>query len=161
MKLRQIQAHHFRVLVMLEPVAGDSVLDVLADAKRFHYRLFESMTVALRDYTPVYGPPFRETRLYGAPKAKRLYEGISEFIAENREAKRRDRAKQPKEEKNIGLRVFFFEYGRDVICTNACYKTSMTPEGAIPSAFRVRDSYLDYLANRNVPEIIEEIISHE
>lgn len=151
MILRQIASHNFRVLAMLNPVAGDSVLAVLKDAKRFHGRLFEQMTAALREHTPVYGPPFDETHRYGVAGAKRLYDGMSEFFAQNREVSRRKRARQSKDEKGLGLRIFFFEYGRDVICTNGCYKTMATPEESLPSAFRVRQSYFDYLATGNIP----------
>jgi hypothetical protein len=152
MILRQIASHDFRVLAMLNPVAGDSVLAILRDAKRFHNRLFEQMTAALREYTPVKGPPWGET-ISGVASAKQLYDGMSEFIAHNREVSRRKRARQSKDEKTLGLRIFFFEYGQDVICTNGCYKTTTTPEEALPSAFRVRQSYFDYLATGNIPII--------
>jgi hypothetical protein len=152
MKLRQIASHNFRVLAMLEPVAGESVLAVLNDARRFHGRLYIQMTAALRGHTPVFGPPWEETG-HGVAKAKRLFDGISEFIARNQEASRRQRARQSRDEKNLGLRIFFFEYGRDVICTNACYKTQMTPEEAVPAAFLARDTYFAYLATGNQPRI--------
>ncbi len=139
---------------MLQPVAGESVEAVFRDAKKFHYRLFEQMIAALKEYTPTYGPPFAE-RGYGIVRAKRLDAGISELIALNQEPSRRQRAKQPKDEKNLGLRVFFFEYGRDIICTNACYKTSPTPPDAIPAALQLREAYLDYLASGRVVTILE------
>lgn len=149
MILRQIQAHRFRVLAVNDPVEGEEVLAVLHDAKRFHPRLFLQMTAALREYAPTYGPPFSESR-YGAASAKRLYDGLSEFTAQNQEFSRRARARQARDEKNLGLRVFFFEYGRDIICTNACYKTQPTPEGAIPAAFRVRESYFAASASGDI-----------
>lgn len=99
-------------------------------------------------------PPFAE-RGHGVVRAKRLDAGISEFIALNREPSRRQRAKQSKDEKNLGLRVFFFEYGHDIICTNACYKTSPTPPGAMTAALHAREAYLDYLASGKVPTIVE------
>jgi hypothetical protein len=149
MILRQIQAHRFRVLAVRDPVEGDEVLAVLNDAKKFHERLFLQMTAALREHAPTYGPPFSETR-YGVASAKRLYDGLSEFTAQNQEPSRRERARQARDEKNLGLRVFFFEYGRDIICTNACYKTQPTPEGAIPAAFQVRETYFIALAGGDV-----------
>jgi len=152
MILRQIQAHHYRVLAVRDPVEGESVLAVLNDAKRFHPRLFEQITAALREHAPTYGPPFAEDRT-GVARAKRLYGGIAEFIAQNRDMSRGARAQQSRDEKRLGLRVFFFEYGRDIICTNACYKTHPTPEGALDACFRVRASYLNYLAGGKVPII--------
>lgn len=152
MTLRQIASHDFRVLAMLNPVAGDSVLAILLDTKRFHGRLFEQMTAALREYTPVKGPPWDET-INGVARAKQLYDGMSEFIAHNREVSRRKRARQSEDEKALGLRIFFFEYGRDVICTNGCYKTTTTPAEALPAAFRVRQSYFDYLATGRIPTV--------
>ena len=154
MTLRQIGSHHFRVLAMLQPAAGESVEAVLSDAKRFHGRLFEQMAAALKEYTPTYGPPYAERR-YGVARAKRLDVGISELVALNQEPSRRQRAKQTRDEKSLGLRVFFFEYGHDVICTNACYKTSPTPLGAIPAALQIRQAYLDFLASGRVPTILE------
>jgi hypothetical protein len=154
MKLRQIASHHYTVLAVLEPVAGEAVLAILMDAKRFHIGLFEQITAALRGYTPTYGPPFAETR-HGVAKAKRLYEGLSEFTVRNQLSSRRRRGRQPKDEKNLGLRVFFFEHGRNVICTNACYKTSPTPPEAIPAALHVRADYFASLAS-GVVQILEE-----
>jgi hypothetical protein len=86
MKLRQLASHHYIVLVVLDPIVGDAVLSMLKDSKRFYIRLFEQITAALTDYTPTYGPPFAEKR-NGVARAKRLTEGISEFIALNRETR--------------------------------------------------------------------------
>jgi hypothetical protein len=146
MKLRQIASHHYTVLAVLDPVAGDAVLAVLRDAKRFYSRLFEQIMAALKEYTPIYGPPFAEKR-HGIARAKRLDEGLSELIARNQESSRRRRGKQTDDEKNVGIRVFFFEYGRDVICTNACYKTSPTPPDAIPAALRIRSEFFAAMAS--------------
>jgi len=154
MKLRQIASHHYTVLAVLDPVAGNAVLATLGDAKRFHTSLFEQIMAALKDYTPTYGPPFAENRR-GVARAKRLYEGLSEFIAQNQSSSRRRRGRQTEDEKSLGLRVFFFEYGRHVICTNACYKTSPTPPEAIPAALRIRTDYFDALASGDV-QILEE-----
>jgi hypothetical protein len=154
MNLRQIQAGDFPVLAVLEPVAGDSVLAVLTDARRFYPRLYERMMAALVGHTPTYGPPWSDEPLDGVAWAKRLYDGMSEFVALNREASRRKRARQPKDEREVGVRIFFFQYGNDVICTNGCYKTQATPGHALPSAFLVRQSYFDYLKSGRTPKII-------
>lgn len=154
MTLRQIASHDFRILLMRRPVAGEAVEAVLEDAKRHHPRLFVQMIAALKEYTPVNGPPYAEER-YGVVRAKRLDVGVSEFIALNQEVSRRKRAKQPQEEKMLGLRVFFFQYGYNIICTNACYKTSPTPPDAIPAALRVQQAYLNLIAKGSVPTILE------
>ena len=154
MTLRQIASHHYRVLVVIQPVAGESVEAILRDAKRFYPLLFEQMAAALREHTPTFGPPFAEERV-GVASAKYLDGGISELIALNRAASRRKGAKQSKEERRLGLRVFFFQHGKDVICTNACYKTSPTPPDTLPAAMQIRSEYLDYLASGRTPTIIE------
>jgi hypothetical protein len=159
MKLRQIASHHYTVLAVLDPVEGDSVLAILRDAERFHRRLFEQMTAALYRYTPTSGPPFVEQfekKRHGTVTAKRLDIGISEFVALNEEPSRRQRAKQSEDERRTGIRVFFFEYGRDVVCTNACYKISPTPPGAISAALRIRDDFHAAVVAGEYPEILEE-----
>lgn len=107
MKLRQIASHHYTVLAVLDPVAGDAVLATLRDARQFYPRLFAQIAAALRSHTPTYGPPFAEKR-YGVARAKKLDLGLSELIAQNQESTRRRRSKQPEDEKRVGLRVFFF-----------------------------------------------------
>lgn len=121
------------------------MLAILRDAERFHRRLFEQMAAALYQYTPTFGPPFAEKR-HGVARAKRIDAGISEFIARNEEPSRRRRARQPEDERNIGLRVFFFEYGPNIVCTNACYKTTVTPPGAVSAALRIRNDLLQMRA---------------
>ena len=149
MILWQIQARAFRVLAVRNPVEGEDVGAVLRDAKKFHERLFLQMAAVLREHTPVYGPPFSAAQ-HGVASAKKLFDGLSEFAAQNQEATRRARARQAKDEKALGLRIFFFEYGNDIVCTNACYKIQPTPEGAIRAAFRVRQSYFDALASGHI-----------
>jgi len=152
MILRQIQEHNHRVLVVHKPVAGESVESLLITARRHYSRLFERIMVALAEHTPVSGPPW-DVKGDGVASAKELYDGLSEFVAHNREAARRKRARQSEDEKRLGLRIFFFEYGKDVICTNGCLKTTVTPEDALPAAFLVRQSYLDYLKSGHEPII--------
>jgi hypothetical protein len=141
MKLRQIASHNFRVLAVLDPVAGDSVLSILNDANRHHELLFTQIMASLGQHTPTYGPPFTEGRR-GVANAKWLYGGLAEFVAQNEETSRRRRREHPEGDRNLGLRVFFFFYGSDIICTNVCYKVAPTPAGAISAALRIRDEYL-------------------
>lgn len=126
---------------------------ILRDAERFHRRLFEQLMAVLLRHAPTFGPPFAEER-HGVARAKRLAQGISELIARNEEPSRRQRRKQPANERTLGLRIFFFEYGRDIVCTNACYKTSRTPPGALAAALRIRDDYLAAVASGKI-EILE------
>ena len=149
MKLQQIASHDYRVLAVLDPVEGHSVLEILDDASRHYPLLFEQMVAALYRHTPTFGPPYAEKR-DGVAKAKGLDRGISEFTARNWALTRRQRKKQSAAERDMGLRVFFFEYGNTIVCTNACYKTSKTPPDALPAALRI---CADLLAGER-PEIL-------
>jgi hypothetical protein len=133
MRLRVIARHRYAVLAVLQPAQGMAVLSLLEDAKRFHPDLYYQMLAMLTQRAPTFDPPLGSPNRGGAGE-KELFEGLFEFVALGGATRRRLRSRQSKEDRDLGLRIFYFRYGDMIICTNGCYKTSKTPEDAIPAA---------------------------
>jgi len=153
MELRRIKVLHYEVVAVDDPVEGESVRSILAAVEQLHPRIHLRAMTLLARQVPTEGPPFLDE---GFVRAKELYDGISEFIVLNCANRRRERARQTREEKNLGLRIFFFQYGKTVVCTNACLKTSRTPPDAIPAAIANRAACLPILRLRTFESYGEE-----
>ena len=87
-------------------------------------RAMRQLNAFMRHYTPQHGPPYEV-----AQHAKKLRDDICEFRAS--EKRRREFP-----------RILFFEHGQAVICTNAFFKTSSTPDEEIKKATEMREEYL-------------------
>jgi hypothetical protein len=144
MRLREIARHRYVVLAVREPADGISVLPLLEDAKRWHPDLYNQMMTMLTKRAPTFDPPLGKAAP-GIAGEKELVEGLFEFIALGSAKARRQRARQTSEERNLGLRLFFFRYGKLIICTNGCYKTAVTPDEAIPAALTIKAACLEAL----------------
>ena len=144
MRLREIASHRSVILVVLQPSEGEPVLDLLAHARTHHKELFDQMFALLTKTVPATDSPL-DPATPGCPGEKWLLDGLSEFVVLGGDQRRRRRAKQAKEDRDLGLRVFFFRYGKMVVCTSGCYKRSTTPEGAVQAALAVRSACLEAL----------------
>lgn len=154
MILREIASHRYLVLALAQPVGTTPVLSLLEDAQEFHPDLYNQMLAMLTQRAPTFDPPLgAATR--GIAGEKELQDGLFEFVVIGGARQRRRRAKQEKEERDLGMRIFFFRYGQLIVCTNGCYKKTTTPDGAVATALENKAVCLSALRGGNY-QIIRE-----
>jgi len=124
MILREVAIHRYAVYAVCDLLEQCAVEGFLQEHWQSYPKAMRDLNSALRDWTPQYGPPFEVEE-----RAKRLREGICEFRAREKRKKREPR-------------ILFFEDGSAVICTNAFFKESSTPDDEIDKAIAIRKEYI-------------------
>jgi hypothetical protein len=129
MTLREIASWRYSIFAVCDDSGRCQVEEFLLESRRAYPKAVRDMSSTLRDYAPQHGPPFEVDE-----RAKRLRDDICEFKAWQ-EIRRRKRIVRR------GLRVLFFEDQRAIVCTTGFLKLSVTPEGELAEAVRLRSVY--------------------
>ncbi len=132
MTLREIASWRYSIYAVCDDSGRCQVEELLLESRRTYHKAVRDMISTLRDYAPQHGPPFEVDE-----RAKRLRDDICEFKAWQEIRKR-------KRTMRMGLRILFFEDQRTIVCTTGFLKPSVTPEGELDEAVRLRGVYFDH-----------------
>jgi hypothetical protein len=132
MTLREIASWRYSICAVCDDSGRCQVEEFLLESRRAYPKAVRDMTSTLRDYAPQHGPPFEVDE-----RAKRLRDDICELKAWQGIRKRKRTVR-------MGLRIFFFEDQKTIVCTTGFLKPSVTPEGELDEAVRLRAAYFDH-----------------
>jgi hypothetical protein len=128
MILREVAVYRYSIYAVCdfrkEEGRDCEVEEFLHETWKSYPKAMRDLNTMLRQWTPQYGPPFDDA----GQRAKRLRDGICEF-----RAKEKGKRQVP--------RILFFEDDKEIICANAFFKESSTPDHEIERAIIIRRCY--------------------
>jgi len=136
MKLVRIAKGRWEVLAVVDHRGRCQVLDFVAQLGAGFRAAQQFLTLLLRVYLPLEGPPKSSAHL-----CKPLGDGVFEL------------RRQPKGPKPRVL--FFYDDNHRIVCTNAFSKLEVTPRSEIELARGLRDKYFETKL-RSELEVVEE-----
>jgi phage-related protein len=136
MKLVRIAKGRWEVLAVVDHRGRCQVLDFVAQLGAGFRAAQEFLTLLLRVYLPLEGPPKSSAHL-----CKPLGDGVFEL-------RRQPRGPKPRV-------LFFYDEDHRIVCTNAFSKLEVTPRSEIELARGLREKYFETKLRREL-QVVEE-----